>query len=345
MQTVALAVHGWYHPASETDSYFKYLSMSLNSVGVANYKLEGYHIPFGTISQAFFASTLRYILKYKTSEDLIHDIYGDSVFRGVDVATIQDLYWNTDQHTYLTKAIQIIQRIYQSYYRTLKYARRVIATTSFTKNQLIKYYGKKFSNKIDIIPIPCEPIISENCGSYQYDVIWIGTSQLRKLPIKFIKAISKLPKSFRIRILIKPTSTIISENMNYIRSLVQQYLSEGRKVELTETRLNAEALNHLYQSSKCLVSTSEYEGFHMPVAEAYLRGTCVVLPDIEVYKAQYNNEEGIFWYSPFSDNLAETIERAVQYGRFNVDKKVKERLSLKNVGRLLMNTYGKLETR
>ena len=121
MRTVALAVHGWYHPASETDSYIKYLSMSLNTVGIANYKLEGYHIPYGTLYQPFFASTLRYVMKYKTSEDLVHDIYGDSVFRGVDVATIQDLYWNTEQRSSLNKVIQIIQRIYQSYYRTLKH--------------------------------------------------------------------------------------------------------------------------------------------------------------------------------------------------------------------------------
>ena len=102
--------------------------------------------------------------------------------------------------------------------------------------------------------------------------------------------------------------------------------------------MTREAVARLYRSSRTLVSTSLYEGFHMPVAEAYLRGVNVVLPDAPFYRSTYSSEAGVHWYRG-RDQLADTILEGVRSGAFRIDSGFAQRHSYRTVGRALVGTY------
>ena len=338
MVRVVLAVHGWYHPASQDDRYSEYMARSLQSAGIQFEKLEGWKLPHGRFSQLVFSTTLRYVLDYVDRNGVIHDLFGDSVFKNLDVATIHDLYWNTPQIGMMPRALQVVQLIYQDYWRTLKRAKKVIVTSKFTRDQIGKYYGQEYLAKLVEIPIPCAPEKEFKKQSTQYDVIWIGSNLRRKSLLEFLKVIGSLPKQFRVAIIAKKVSGIVGEDPRTIRDLVQALNADGHSVSFIERRLTDDELDDLYRNSKCLVSSSTYEGFHSPVSEAYLRGTHIVLPLSPIYSCQYSNEDGVHWYRD-REEMRDRILNAVEYGHFSPSCEIARKLSYANVGKLLKATY------
>lgn len=337
---VGLAVHGWYHPLMNTDTYIISMERALQSVGLTSSRILGHTLPNGTVSQLIFPSILRYFMNYGNDKfDIIHDTRGDSVFRNVDVSTIQDLYWNHHKNNFTDKLIQTPIAIYQNYRRTLKLSRRIIITNSYIKRELVTIFGLKNDNKIRVIPIPFEYKLDARKDDIKYDVIWVGTSDRRKqLPV-FIECISNLPKSYKIGIRATYINRFISDDIQNINNKIKMLQYNGWNIEMLKFNKLQDSMNNLYASSKCLVSTSSYEGFHMPVAEAYLRGTHVVIPQNELYTSIYGTEaEGIHYYTNKQD-IGLKISEAIQYGRFKPDRKIVEYLSFKHVGLLLKEVY------
>jgi glycosyltransferase involved in cell wall biosynthesis len=336
---VWLAIHAWYHPDSETDGYRRSIATALAKVGIEFQLLRGRTLPYGTIGQSIFPFLLRSVMTYGPSEGIIHDLYGDSVFTDVDVATIQDLYWNvTRPSTFIDKIVKLRQLVFQGYRRTVRRSKSVIVTTTFTKGEILRAFGGEFEGKIHVIPIPCEPDAPRGSVRGVYDVLWVGSALSRKAPLDFVKAIDALPKRYRVAIRLRNTSPIISDDVNLIRNKVAKYRREGRLVDLLDSALPWEDLDALYRSSKCLVSTSNYEGFHMPVAEAYFRGVNVVLPNAPFYRCTYANEGGIHWYER-GFGMANAIVEAVENGPFEIDRVLAERHSNERVGRSLAAVY------
>jgi len=97
-------------------------------------------------------------------------------------------------------------------------------------------------------------------------------------------------------------------------------------------------MKDIYLSAKCLVSTSHYEGFQAPVAEAYLSGTRVVLPRNELFMSIYGDAEGVHYYNG-KEELPSKIIEAVEQGKFSPDQKIINYLGFKNAGNLLRETY------
>lgn len=338
-----LAVHAWYHPASDNDSYRRSVAESLKCVGVQYSILRGRGIPSGRLSQAVLPLVLRNFMRYGNGDGLIHDLYGDSVFRNVSVSTIQDLYWNSSHLTLAGKSVRLAMNAYQDYRRTLRRSKLVITTTPFIRAELLASYGSRFKDKIRVIPIACQPELSAGAHS-TYDVVWIGSSLKRKAPVDFVRSIAKLPKNFRIAIRLRIVSKRISDNMEEASELLNRYRMEGRTIDLLSQELPWPAIETLYQTSRCLVSTSRYEGFHMPVAEAYLRGVNVVLPDADFYRVIYGDSPGVHWYKSMEE-LPEAIARGVQNGPFNISRPLADRLSFKSVGNCLKAAYEEVSTR
>lgn len=339
-----LAIHAWYHPASDTDSYRRNISKALDSVGVDFGIVRGRAIPSGPISQSILPVLLRDLVSYGRFEGLVHDLYGDSVFRNVDVATIQDLYWNSSQVPRRARLVQVSQLLYQAYGRTLRRCKVTIATTAFIRDELLRYFGSNFKGKIEIVPIPCQPEETGKADHSRYDVLWVGSSQTRKAPLEFVKVIDQLPRSLKIAIRLRASSKITSDDVAEIRRRISEYRRGGRRVDLFEAEMSWDSMEELYRSSKSLVSTSTYDGFHMPVAEAYFRGVNVVLPDTEFYRCTYADEEGVHWYQG-RGTLADTIVRATEHGNFRVDPSIADTHSYRRVGSQLKAIYERISGR
>lgn len=344
-ERIWLAVHAWYHPASEIDAYRKGVAESLRSVGVPFGILRGRSIPSGPVSQAILPLILRNSMTYGNVDGLVHDLYGDSVFRNVGVSTIQDLYWNSHQDGLTARSLQLAMRAYQAYRRTLVRSKRIIATTPFLRDELLKTFGHRFQEKIRIVPLACQPDETTPARPKVYDVIWVGTTLRRKAPTEFLRAVGSLPREFRIAIRLRPASKLLSESSEEITKLVDQYRREGRKIDVLTQELPWTSMGQLYSASKCLVSTSTYEGFHAPVLEAYLRGVSVVLPDAPFYRSIYDGvETGIHWYTG-SQALPRAIAEGVQSGPFNVSSALRSRFSFRTVGSALKALYEEVSRR
>ncbi|MHB8553550.1 MAG: glycosyltransferase family protein [Thermoplasmataceae archaeon] len=336
---VGIAVHGWYHPLMETDTYISSIEESLSFVGIVPIRIRGHNIPNGTISQLMFPPILKYFMNYgKQDFDIIHDTRGDSVFRNVDVSTITDLYWNQYKMDLTSNFLKIPIRLYQNYRRTLRLSKRVIILNSIFKKEINQFFGSKYNDKIKVIPVPFDNKSVERNNSDKYDVIWVGSTDKRKqLPI-FLDCVRCLPKSYNIAIKATRINRYISDNIIEIDDKIKAMRKDGRSIDVLRFTKSWGSLNDLYLSSKCLVSTSSYEGFHMPVAEAYLRGCHVVLPRSELYSSIYGDAEGVHYYNN-KDDFPMIISEAVQYGRFKPDQQIVNYLSFNHVGSMLKDVY------
>ena len=336
---IGLAVHGWYHPLAETDTYITSLCKALESIGIYANIIDGFRLPYDTISQFIFPPICRYVLKYRDAEyDIIHDTRGDSVFRGVDVATITDLYWNQIKEDLHDKITQIPIKFFQDYRRTLKVSRRIIVLNSMFKEEIKKYFGNEFDHKVRVIPVPMSPSATSLNNERIYDVIWVGSTDRRKQLLLFLNYIDKLPKKYKIGIRVNYLNKRVSDNHRLIHDKISQLRLSGYTIHSLDFVRSWELMDNLYKSSKCLVSTSVYEGFHLPVAEAYLRGVHVILPRNELYSSIYGDEVGVHYYDEYSQ-LPRKISEAFESGSFTPSKKIINYLSYENVGKMLKTTY------
>ncbi len=341
---VWLAVHGWYHPASETDSYRQRIAESLGRAGVKASVLRGVALPYGRLPQAVLPILARDLLSYRVVGGITHDLYGDSVFRGVDVATIHDLYWNLPHHGFVVKAIQIQQLIYQDYGRTVRKAKHVVVTTQSTRSRLLQLYGAKWRENISVVSVPIAIEGAVRGDHSQYDVVWIGSSVARKRPLMFARLVGELPSRLNVLMRLSPASSLVSDDIHTIRATVNALRFGGRQFRLVEERISEQEMNQIYRSSKCLVSTSVSEGFHVPVAEAYLQQVRVVLPRTEPYLSTYGEAEGVHWYH-HDHELKDRIIEAAQAGPFRVDPEVVRTMSFSNVGNMLRQIYEQVQRR
>ena len=110
--------------------------------------------------------------------------------------------------------------------------------------------------------------------------------------------------------------------------------------------LEDEALDHLYRQSRCLVSTSSYEGFQNPVMEAYLRGTRVVLPDYgHPLGPLLLGADGVHYYrAGDSTALRRAIHEATEAGSFRVSDDVRRRVGFRTVGEQLRAIYEEVQS-
>lgn len=339
---VELVVHAWYHPAGKTFSYIIGLQKALNTVNIYSYIVNGYNFPYNAFFQYLITPFFRYILPYKRdpSADILHDTTGDSVFKGVDVSTILDLYWYTEPEDLIDKIIRIPMRFYANYKRTLKLSKQIIVVSEFTLNEIKRVFGINYLEKVNVIPPPIEYKPFNKNMQRENDILWIGSTVKRKRLVLFLNSLNKLNENYNVIIKISDANKLISYDHQLIKQEVHRLRQKGHNIIIINGSVSQSFLDQLYFSSKCIVSTSSYEGFHMPIAEAYLHGVNVVVPYNEIYYSIYRNAEGVHYYKDLNE-LPHKITEAINYGRFNVDTNIINYLSFSNVGKLLKSTYEK----
>jgi glycosyltransferase involved in cell wall biosynthesis len=336
---VGMAVHGWYHPLAETDTYISSLEKALDSVNIDHFRIRGHKLPHGKISQIISASVSRYFMRYDPLRfDLVHDTRGDSVSRNVDVSTIPDLYWYQHKNDLKDRLLQLPIKIFEDYGRTLRLSKRVVVINPVIKKEFEQFFGPKYSEKIKVIPFPVEPMDFYGRHDKKYDVIWVGSTDKRKRLPLFLQSLVNLPKDYRVGIRVNYLSPYISDKQKLIKNLITVAQNDDRKIEIIQFNKLWDSMKDLYLSAKCLVSTSHYEGFQAPVAEAYLSGTRVVLPRNELFMSIYGDAEGVHYYNG-KEELPSKIIEAVEQGKFSPDQKIINYLGFKNVGNLLRETY------
>ncbi|MDG7000229.1 MAG: hypothetical protein JRN15_14080, partial [Nitrososphaerota archaeon] len=297
-----------------------------------------HNLPLGHIAEFIIPPILCRFSSYDQIGDIVHDTRGDSVFRGVNVSTIHDLYWNYPQTKLSSRLVRFASLLLQSYHRALKLSKAVIVPSEFTRKEILKFYGTRYEGKLRVIPKPCEnvaPNLSSNTTP-EYDVLWIGSTLTRKRLSMFLESVFRLPLSYSIYLKLTYTHPLISEDRVEIKRLVDILRRQGRSITISDNYI--ENIYDIYHHARCIVSTSQYEGFHNPIAEAYVNGTNIVIPRDSIYSSLYPLGEGIHWYQ-HTIELPSVIVSAVENGKFKPNERVVEYLSPKNVGISLRQTY------
>jgi glycosyltransferase involved in cell wall biosynthesis len=167
-------------------------------------------------------------------------------------------------------------------------AKRIDCASQFTRDLLAKRFGPKIAEKcfVTLIPIPPMPITRL---PPLYDVIWVGDSCPNKGLERLLAA---LPER-------RPAAIVVRLRSARHESVVGDWVGAARRRGASVTvftDLSAGDLDTLYRQSRVYVSTSDYEGFHIPPLEHFLRGGAVLLPELRPYTDSYP-ASSVCWYS------------------------------------------------
>jgi glycosyltransferase involved in cell wall biosynthesis len=163
---------------------------------------------------------------------------------------------------------------------SVRRARRVIAVSESTKNDLVKIYGISPA-KIDVVhngvdasfqPLPADQVASFRQQKRLPDrfILFVGTLEPRKNIVRLIEAYAMLPKE-------RPPLVLVGGKGWFY----DEIFARVEELELTgDVRfagfVPAEELPLWYNAADLFVYPSIYEGFGLPALEAMACGTAVI---------------------------------------------------------------------
>jgi glycosyltransferase involved in cell wall biosynthesis len=174
--------------------------------------------------------------------------------------------------------------------RALRQAARILTVSERTKADLVELYGVP-AERIVVTPNGVDPAFTPGSGPGEY-VLSVGAIQRRKNQLAALEAASAAGLPL---IVVGPEKDA---------TLAAELRRRGARLE---GYVETERLAELYRGAACLVQSSRYEGFGLPVLEAMASGTPVVaLPDPALREVA--GEAAIFVEEA---QLAHGIQRAV----------------------------------
>ena len=184
-------------------------------------------------------------------------------------------------------------------------ASKVVAISEATKKDIIDIY-KVPENKIEVVynayrELP-ENYVYNNPFDFPY-ILYVGTRQgplNYKCFIPFFNQIvpfMKRHKEFRLICTGRGFTT-------FEKDMFRQYGLEDR---VENHYLNEDGLNNLYHHAFCFVFPSEFEGFGLPILEAYKNDCPTLLNDIPVFR-EVAGDAGMFFDITDGTSLNDRLE-------------------------------------
>jgi glycosyltransferase involved in cell wall biosynthesis len=193
------------------------------------------------------------------------------------VVTVHDLSF-----LFFPQSFRSLRRSYLRVFArmSVRQARRVIAVSESTKNDLVKLYGISPA-KIDVVyngvdasfqPLPADRVASFRQQNRLPDrfILFVGTLEPRKNIVRLIEAYAKLPKERLPLLLVGGKGWFYDEIFARVEAL--GLTGEVHFVGFVP----AEDLPLWYNAADLFVYPSIYEGFGLPPLEAMACGTAVI---------------------------------------------------------------------
>ena len=213
-------------------------------------------------------------------------------------------------------------------------AAKVVAISEATKRDIIDIY-KVPEEKIEVV----YNAYREMPENYEYNrpfdfpyVLYVGTRQgplNYKCFIPFFNQVvpfMKRHKDFKLVCTGRGFTT-------FERDMFRQYGLEDR---VESHYLNEHGLNNLYHHAFCFVFPSEFEGFGLPILEAYKNGCPALLNDIPVFH-EVAGDCGTYFDITDGKSLDESLERL-----FDMSEDDRAAMILRQEGRLPLFTADKM---
>jgi len=163
---------------------------------------------------------------------------------------------------------------------SIKTADKIIAISEHTKSDIIEYFNVK-PEKIEVIYNTCDPIfynaIENNSKENQLQLpknymLSVGSIEPRKNFEAIIKALSQIPKSQRINLVIVGGGK--EKNKKKLLKLIESLDLE--KIVQIRSDISNDNIVEVYKRAEFLVYPSHYEGHGLPITESLLCGTPVI---------------------------------------------------------------------
>ena len=206
-------------------------------------------------------------------------------------------------------------------------AYKIISISQHTKRDLLKHFGYKYMDKIEVIHLGIDPLdnykVEKSCSKFNYlresdYIIMPGPLSSRKNHIDAVEMFCKYKSYF----LNRNIRLVITGN-GQMRELLHDRIEKdslGKNILITGHVLESE-LDYLYRYASVGLFLSSYEGFGLPLLEMLLRGIPVIASDTSSIKEASGN---IAYYVKVHD-----IDGVFNYIQHILDAKNKTELSMK----------------
>jgi len=193
-----------------------------------------------------------------------------------------------------------------------KIAKKIITISINTKKDVIKFFNTP-EEKIEVIYLANSLDSSVNLNNYDLSflnhnihryILFVGNRQHYKNFNLFIKAISN------VLIKDRDLNVVCAGGGSFTTKELEEFDRLGIRSQLFQTGINDNLLYNLYQNALAFVFPSLYEGFGIPILEAFSCGCPVVLsnsssfPEIALDAAVYFNPKN-------QDSIYKAIEKVV----------------------------------
>lgn len=193
--------------------------------------------------------------------------------------------------------------------KTISRAGMVVAVSDFTKSRLIDIYNVP-AEKIYVMPNPPREksapdfSILKKHGLAENFILFVGTLEPRKNLVGLLNAYAKLPSDLR-----EKYPLVLAGGSGWhddeIKSRLEQVQAEGYEIIQTGYVSEAEK-SALYAKCALVVQPAHYEGFGMPLLEAFAYGKPVVCSDIAVFR-EVAGDAAIFFDQNDPNDMAKTL--------------------------------------
>lgn len=215
------------------------------------------------------------------------------------VMTVHDLI-----HEMLSEKDPIMKRGAYDREKMLKISDEVIAISNNTKKDLLYYYPWVDERKISVVyhGFPEETLGESKPKNMPNDfVFFVGQRSSYKNFSTFIRAMGILHKKIKKLYIVCAGGGAFTEKE-------QKIIKEAGLVGLVSQKfMTDEELVYCYRHARCFVFPSLYEGFGMPILEAFYYDCPVVLSNASCFP-EIAGDAGIYFDGMNVDDIAEKIE-------------------------------------
>ena len=252
-----------------------------------------------------FSNARKYI--ERVSRDIGHVIiHYTNQFSGVlNIPGVGDIV-NVQDSPYYVENSSFIQRLYlRSLYNSLKKQQHIVTNTNHLKNELTEF---GFEGEITTLYLPYSP-------------------RFRRLSLEKEALRKKLALPYNKKLVLSVSTDSARKNLQMVKKAVDELGSDFRLVRvgtplgdsITFKAVDDESLNELYNACDVLLFPSLYEGFGLPIVEAFASGLPVVTSDIPTIREVAGDAAAL------SDpRNAEDIKDAIKFALNNSDNFAKK---------------------
>ncbi len=216
-----------------------------------------------------------------TIHDMIHEIYAGEFFNVND--------------TYISRKRLLAEK-----------ASKIITVSQNTKNDIIKFYGID-ENKITVI--------------YHANSLNVNLCDPIPVPEKFLLFIGSRGRYKNFNFFIKSISSLFQEDKDLYLICVggADFTSEeilifdkfGIKNRILHYFVNDSQLVYLYKKTIAFVFPSLYEGFGLPILEAFACGCPVIASNCEVFK-EIGHDSVMYFDGRESDSIFQVVSQVIE---------------------------------